>query len=51
MEPHTADRAFGVRDAVLDTGPYRSVLDSHVAGRGLLLLDRIEDFHRVYRWS
>lgn len=45
------DRAFGVRDAVLDTSPYQSIVDSHVTGRGLLLLDRIEDFHRSYRWS
>ncbi|WP_434739709.1 hydroxymethylglutaryl-CoA synthase family protein [Micromonospora sp. SH-82] len=46
-----ADRAFGVRDARLDTTPYASIMDTHVTGRGLLLLDRIEDYHRVYRWS
>ncbi|XVV00825.1 hydroxymethylglutaryl-CoA synthase family protein [Actinosynnema sp. CA-248983] len=45
------DRAFGTRDAVVDTAPYQSIVDSHVAGRGLLLLDRVEGFHRRYRWS
>jgi len=51
LSRHTADRAFGVRAAVLDTRPYQSIVDSHVTGRDLLLLDRIEDYHRVYRWS
>ncbi|CCH31899.1 hydroxymethylglutaryl-CoA synthase [Actinosynnema sp. NPDC047251] len=51
LDGFLGDRAFGTRDAVLDTTPYQSIVDSHFAGRGLLLLDRIEDFHRVYRWS
>ena len=28
-----------------------SLYASHVAGRRLLVLDRIVDFHREYRWS
>ncbi|MBB5953777.1 polyketide biosynthesis 3-hydroxy-3-methylglutaryl-CoA synthase-like enzyme PksG [Saccharothrix tamanrassetensis] len=49
LNRHIGSRAFGVRDAVADTSPYQSIVDSH--GAGLLLLDRIEDFHRSYRWS
>ncbi|SNY24420.1 hydroxymethylglutaryl-CoA synthase family protein [Paractinoplanes atraurantiacus] len=44
-------RAFGVREAVFDAAGYGPVFDSHVAGRGLLVLDRIRDYHREYRWA
>lgn len=45
------DRAFGVRDAVFDTKSYSGIFDEQIAGRGLLVLDRIENFHREYRWA
>ncbi|HEU5108511.1 MAG TPA: hydroxymethylglutaryl-CoA synthase [Micromonosporaceae bacterium] len=45
------DRAFGVRDQTFDVEPYAKVYASHVEGRGLLVLDRIADYHREYRWS
>ncbi|SNT11765.1 hydroxymethylglutaryl-CoA synthase [Streptosporangium subroseum] len=45
------DRAFGVRDAVFDPEPYGDVFGSHFEDRGLLVLERIADFHREYRWS
>ncbi|OLR94816.1 hydroxymethylglutaryl-CoA synthase family protein [Actinokineospora bangkokensis] len=51
LDEHTAARAFGVRDSRVDTAPYQSIVDSQFAGRGQLLLDRVEQFHRVYRWS
>jgi 3-carboxymethyl-3-hydroxy-acyl-[acp] synthase len=44
-------KAFGARDVVFDPAPYRSLYASHVTGRRLLVLDRIVDFHREYRWS
>lgn len=46
-----SERMFGVRDQVVDVEPYGKVYEDRVAGRGLLVLDRIEAFHRVYRWS
>jgi len=47
----SADRTFGVRDRVFDVRPYEDVYASQLEGRGLLVLDRIEGFHRRYRWS
>lgn len=50
----TADfgsRAFGVRDADFDPVDYEPVYRSHFAGRGLLVLDRIRDYRREYRWT
>ncbi len=47
----SVDRMCGVREHRYDTAAYQRVYDSHVAGRGLLVLDRVEDFHRRYRWS
>lgn len=44
-------RGFGTRDAVFDPGDYGPVYGSHFEGRGLLVLDRIRDFHREYRWT
>jgi len=45
------DRMCGVRDHKYDVAPYQRVYDSHVAGRGLLVLDQVDNFHRKYRWS
>ncbi|MER8092611.1 hydroxymethylglutaryl-CoA synthase family protein [Streptomyces goshikiensis] len=45
------DRAqFGVREAVFDLDEYGD-LGKEFTGRGLLVLDRIEGYHRTYRWS
>lgn len=44
-------RMCGVQDHKYDVSPYERVYDSHFAGRGLLVLDRVENFHRRYRWS
>ncbi|GGP51575.1 hydroxymethylglutaryl-CoA synthase family protein [Saccharothrix coeruleofusca] len=46
-----ADSAFGTRDAVFDPARYGRVYDTRFDGRGLLVLDRIRDFHREYRWT
>jgi len=45
------DRMCGVQEHVFDVGKYESVYRSHFEGRGLLVLDRIENFHRTYRWT
>lgn len=45
------DRAFGVQDAVFDTASYAGLFNEQIAGRGLLVLDRIENFHRKYQWA
>ncbi|GAA1265032.1 hydroxymethylglutaryl-CoA synthase [Sphaerisporangium rubeum] len=47
----SADRIFGVRDAVFDPKPYADLFEDKFDGRGLLVLDRIAEFHREYRWS
>ncbi|KJK59190.1 hydroxymethylglutaryl-CoA synthase family protein [Saccharothrix sp. ST-888] len=45
------DRAFGVQDRVFDPASYGAVYRERFEGAGLLVLDRIENFHRRYRWS
>lgn len=47
----TDERGFGTRDAVFDPRPYASAYERRIAGRGLLVLDRIDAYHRSYRWS
>ncbi len=44
-------RMPGHRDYTFDTAPYSDVYRTCFDGRGLLVLDHIADFHRVYRWS
>ena len=44
-------RMCGVRDHEYDTGGYEAVYKSRFEGQELLVLDRVEDFHRRYRWS
>ncbi|MEU0990196.1 hydroxymethylglutaryl-CoA synthase [Streptomyces sp. NPDC005953] len=45
------DRAqFGVRDAHFDLDEHGD-LGKEFTGRGLLVLDRIEGYHRTYRWT
>lgn len=47
----TDERGFGTRDAVFDTRPYAAAYEQRMAGRGLLVLDRIDAYRRTYRWS
>jgi polyketide biosynthesis 3-hydroxy-3-methylglutaryl-CoA synthase-like enzyme PksG len=44
-------RMPGIQDTVFDPGPYEDVYRKCLDGRGLLILDRVKEFHRVYRWS
>jgi polyketide biosynthesis 3-hydroxy-3-methylglutaryl-CoA synthase-like enzyme PksG len=45
------NRAYGVRDAAFDPEPYGHLYASQFAGQRLLVLDRIDNFHREYRWT
>lgn len=42
---------FGIKDKDVDLAPYQAIYESQVEGRGLLVLNRISNFHREYRWS
>lgn len=44
-------RMCGVRDHQYDVTPYQTIYRSQFDGHGLLVLDRVTDFHRTYRWS
>ena len=45
------DRMCGVQDKVFDTTAFARLYDGCFAGRGLLVLDEIKNFHRRYRWT
>jgi len=42
---------FGLRHKAVDHAPYRELYDAAFAGRGLLVLKAINDYHREYEWS
>jgi len=44
-------RMAGVQDLDPDPSPYEHILDAKFAGKGLLVLERISNFHRRYRWT
>lgn len=45
------DRMAGIQDHHYDVSAYAAVYKSHFDGRGLLVLDKIDNFHRLYRWT
>jgi polyketide biosynthesis 3-hydroxy-3-methylglutaryl-CoA synthase-like enzyme PksG len=45
------DRMAGVQDHQYDVSAYEAVYKSQFDGRGLLVLDKRDNFHRVYRWT
>jgi polyketide biosynthesis 3-hydroxy-3-methylglutaryl-CoA synthase-like enzyme PksG len=47
----SVQRMGGVREQVFETSPYRAAYEECLAGQGLLVLDRVVNFHRRYRWS
>jgi len=47
----SVDRMGGVKDKVFDAAPYNAIYNEGFASRGLLVLDRINNFHREYKWS
>jgi polyketide biosynthesis 3-hydroxy-3-methylglutaryl-CoA synthase-like enzyme PksG len=42
---------FGTKDKEADTTPYQEIYDRSMAGRGLLVLKKIANYHREYQWS
>jgi polyketide biosynthesis 3-hydroxy-3-methylglutaryl-CoA synthase-like enzyme PksG len=40
-----------VSEKTVDTAAYGRVYDECCSGLGLLMLDRVEKYHRIYRWS
>ena len=42
---------FGLREKTVDHTPYQRLYDAAFAGRGLLVLKAINDYHREYEWS
>lgn len=47
----SAEWTFGVRDKVVDRRSFSRPYDHFFDGRGLLVLNRVKDFHREYVWS
>jgi polyketide biosynthesis 3-hydroxy-3-methylglutaryl-CoA synthase-like enzyme PksG len=45
------ERMGGVKEQVFDPTSYRASYDACLDGKGLLVLDRVANFHRRYRWS
>jgi len=43
--------SFGIRDKVVDLGACQDIYEQSMAGRGLLRLREIKNFHREYEWS
>lgn len=41
----------GVRDLKIDTRPHQALYEDLFAGQSLLVLRRVESYHRVYEWS
>ncbi|WGF87505.1 hydroxymethylglutaryl-CoA synthase family protein [Marinivivus vitaminiproducens] len=46
-----AQPLFGLADVRIDAGRFTSVLDSHFAGTGRLVLDGVVGYQRQYRWA
>lgn len=42
---------FGVKEKVVDISPFSKVYDSQFAGKGLLVLNAVKNYHRKYVWS
>lgn len=42
---------FGTKDKATDVGRYSKIYERSMDGRGLLVVDKVENFHRQYRWS
>jgi len=42
---------FGIKDKAADTSPYQEIYDRSMAGRDLLVLKKISNYHREYGWS
>lgn len=42
---------FGIKDKEVDRNPFAAVYEQSFAGRGLLTLKKVNNYHREYEWS
>ena len=42
---------FGTKNKEADTSSYQEIYDRSIAGRGLLVLKKVANYHREYQWS
>src|SRR5580658_99809 len=49
--PAVRNGLIGTRNATVTPGDFTAIWQSHFAGSGLLVLDRIENYQRLYRWA
>jgi polyketide biosynthesis 3-hydroxy-3-methylglutaryl-CoA synthase-like enzyme PksG len=42
---------FGIKDKEMDLNPFRRIYDHFIDGRHLLVLKRVNNYHREYEWS
>lgn len=42
---------FGIKDKEMDLNPFRRIYDYFIDGRHLLVLKRVNNYHREYEWS
>jgi polyketide biosynthesis 3-hydroxy-3-methylglutaryl-CoA synthase-like enzyme PksG len=42
---------FGIKDRQVEKSVYQNIYDRSIAGKGLLVLKQITDYHREYEWS
>ncbi len=42
---------FGLKDKVMDYRPFAHIYEKQFEGKGYLVLDKIENYARHYKWS
>ena len=47
----TRDGLIGARTATIDPTGLEPIWNEQFANANLLVLDRIENYHRIYKWS
>lgn len=48
---HNAEWRFGIKNKVVETDRFAAIYNRQVAGRGLLVLRQVDNYHREYEWS
>ncbi len=51
LQAQRQGQIFGRRNAAVEPGPLADLFTACFAGRGLCVLDRVENYERRYRWS
>ncbi|EPV3677804.1 MULTISPECIES: hydroxymethylglutaryl-CoA synthase family protein [Enterobacter cloacae complex] len=42
---------FGIKDYQFETAGYQDLYNRAFSGKGLLVLDKVDNYHRIYKWS